>query len=111
QHGGQMTKNHVVRLGGPARPHDVHRIAAEKTGELLARALQRGVRPRAEPMRAGGIADELLRRLEPGLFRLRQQRRGGVVIEVEHDAEKMTPATPGDEEFQALWAAFQGWVK
>ena len=50
--------------------------------ELLARVRERGVRARADAVRAGGIADESLARREPRVARGGREGRGGVVVEI-----------------------------
>ena len=74
----------VVGLGRAGGPDDVEGVAAEKRGELLAGVRERGVRARADAVRAGGIADESLACDEPRLARDGRERRGGVVVEINH---------------------------
>src|ERR1043166_1815494 len=79
-------KHLVVRFGGSGRPHDVARMAAQHSRQPRPRIVQGAVRPAAHAMRAGGIAYEFLRRVQPCLPRGGMQRSRGVVVEISHMA-------------------------
>ena len=74
----------VVRLGRPTRPHDLRSIAPQPGRKLLPRLRQRGLRPRPQPVRAGGIPHIALHRIQPRRARGMGERVRGVMIEVEH---------------------------
>ena len=80
----EMVHDGVVRLGCAAGPDDVGGMAAEEGREFFTRLAQRDVRALADAMRAGRIAGDGFRRVEPGVARLADDRRGGVMVEINH---------------------------
>src|SRR5437016_5919633 len=77
-----MAQDCVIGFGGPRRPNDVQRMTTEKRCQFLPGLIERRLGARADPMGSGWIADGFRAWLEPGLLRLRQQGRGGVMVEV-----------------------------
>ena len=103
---GEMVHDHVVRLGRAAGPDDVERMAAEKRGELFAR-VGRARCPRARRPGAGWTDCRRLFSVtfEPGFARLAHDRRGGVVIEVNHRPDRIQLAATLAS---FLWALVKG---
>jgi len=87
----EMVHDGVVRLGRAAGPNDVGGMTAEEGGELFARLAQRGIGALADAMRAGRIAGNGFRRVEPGVARLADHRRGGVMVEINHANKIQSP--------------------
>src|SRR2546428_10428888 len=79
-----MMQHRVVGLRRSGSPDQFERVAAKKLREPLPRASDRGIRAAANAMRAGGIANEFLDGIQPGLTRDWQHRCCGVVVEVDH---------------------------
>ena len=98
----EMVHDRVVRLGRAAGPDDVRGMAAEERGEFFARLGQRGIRARAVLVRAGRVAADFLGGVQPGFARLAHDRRGGVVIEVNHRPDRIRLAA---RLASFLWAA------
>src|SRR5438309_1959514 len=80
----EMMQHGVVGLRRSGSPDQVEGVAPEKVREPLPCAGNGRVRTAADAMGTGGIANESLRRFQPGLPRLRQHRCCGVVVEVNH---------------------------
>ena len=85
----EMVQRHVVGLGRAAGPDDFGRVTAEERGELFARLGHGLAGRRAKLVRAGRIAGDLLGGVQPGLARLAHDRRGGVVVEINHRTDKI----------------------
>ena len=89
QHLRQVVHRHVVGLGRAARPDDFVRQTAEEARELFARVNHGLAGRRAELVRAGRIAGDVLGGIQPGLARLADDRRGGIMVEINHRADKI----------------------
>ncbi len=89
QHLRKVVHGHVVGLGRAARPDDFIRRTAKKRGELFARPDHGLAGRRPELMRAGRVAGDVLGGIQPVLARLAHDRRGGVVVEINHRADKI----------------------
>jgi hypothetical protein len=77
-----MMQNGVIGFRGAGSPDQVERVTPEKFRESLPRAGDGCVCAAADAMGTGGITDESLSRLQPGLPRFRQHQRRCVVVEV-----------------------------
>lgn len=78
-----MVKNGVIGFGRARGPNDIQGRTAQQSAQTLARRGQRGVGARPQAVGAGGIAEEVLR-LQPGLAGLGEQRRGRIVVKIDH---------------------------
>ena len=85
----EMVQRHVVGLSGAARPDDFGRVATQERGEFFARLGHGLVGRRAELVRAGRIAGDVLGGVQPGLARLAHDRRGGVMVKINHRPDKI----------------------
>ena len=85
----EMVQRHVVGLRGAAGPDDFGRMATQEGGEFFARLGHGLVGRRAELMRAGRITGDVLGGVQPGLARLAHDRRGGVVVKINHRLDKI----------------------
>lgn len=81
-----VVKHSVVRFRGARRENNFRGVTTQRSGNLLARFVQCRIRARAETVRAGRISDKIFASIQPGLPRFRQQRRRGIVIEINHAA-------------------------
>ena len=80
----EMMQHRVVGLRRSGSPDQVERVAAENVRNPLPHAGDSCVRAAADTMGTGGIADEFLSGVQPGLPRFRQHRCCCVVVEVDH---------------------------
>src|SRR2546429_551176 len=80
----EMMHHLVVCLRRPRGPHDLMRTTPDQLCQPRARLFQRHVGAIAYPMRTRGVANELLRRLEPRLSCCGVQRGGGIMVEIKH---------------------------
>lgn len=81
---GEVMEEGIGGFGGARCPYDVARRTPEKAGGHDTRLVQRMSRTRPPAMRAGRIGREPLDGRQPRVARRRNQRRSGVVIEVQH---------------------------
>ncbi|MDB6064725.1 MAG: gcvH [Pedosphaera sp.] len=79
-----VVEHHVVGFSGAGSPDDVEGIAAQERGQSFAGFGQGAIGARTDAMRARGIAEELFAGVQPGVPRLGQKRRTGIVIEIAH---------------------------
>ena len=84
---GKVMQNGIISFGGPAGPDDVHGVAVEKSGKFFPGIGQGNRGPGAGLMHGGRVATDLLGDMLPGFARLAHDRRGGVIIEVDHRSD------------------------
>ena len=84
---GEVMDAHVVGFSRATGPDDITGMAAKVMRELFASFGHGFVGGMTKLMRAGGIAVNFFRSLQPCLARFANDRRGGVVIEVKHPRE------------------------
>src|SRR5882724_7045952 len=86
-----MMQYGVVGLRRSGSPDQVERVAPEKVREPLPGAGDGCVRSAADAMGTGGVANEVLDGIQPGLPRYWQHCCCGVVVEVDHSAGGNSP--------------------